>query len=128
MPHTGSVTSSSAAEGWIAIQESKSALVQPIFIATANPWITSSEAIPVCVGVGGGEEVRYVELMRKVEVMAEDKRGRFNERERWNQGYLFDSMYRTYEMDTHNFLFWTMADHLVLSDWLVSRSTLREKV
>ena len=77
-------------------------------------------------GKGGGEEVRYVELMRKVEVMAEDKRGRFNERERWNQGYLFDVLYRTYEMDTHNFFFWSMADHLVLSDWLVSRSTLKE--
>lgn len=46
MPHTGRVTSSSAAEGWIAMQESKSLFVAPIFMATANPCITSSLAMP----------------------------------------------------------------------------------
>ena len=36
-PHLGSVTSSSAAVGWMAIQLSRSALVAPIFMATPNP-------------------------------------------------------------------------------------------
>ena len=57
MPHTGRVTSSSAAEGWMAMHESRSALVQPIFMATANPWITSSDAIPNMGWLTGKNEV-----------------------------------------------------------------------
>ena len=45
-PHGLIVTNSSDAVGWIAIQESKSAFVAPIFNATANPCNISSADIP----------------------------------------------------------------------------------
>ena len=47
IPHGPIVTNSSEAVGWIAIQESKSALVAPIFMATAKPCSISSLPIPI---------------------------------------------------------------------------------
>ena len=46
MPQGAIVTSSSAAVGCTATQLSKSALVAPIFIATAKPCSASSQPIP----------------------------------------------------------------------------------
>jgi len=46
-PHGNIVTNSSDAVGWIATQESKSALVAPIFIAIPNPCNISSAPIPI---------------------------------------------------------------------------------
>lgn len=37
----------SAADGCIPTVESKSALVAPILIATANPWVTSAASGPI---------------------------------------------------------------------------------
>ena len=46
-PQGNMVTNSSEAVGWIATQLSKSALVAPIFRATANPCSISSAACPI---------------------------------------------------------------------------------
>ena len=114
MPHTGRVTSSSAAEGWMAMHESRSALVQPIFMATANPWITSSDAIPNMGWVTGENQMQSVRTICS----------RYERTKHPDKCYVKNMRVNTYKVDSYNFFVGAVADYLVLRDGLIARTAL----